>query len=76
MQVNQLRGLLYEYGVTLKTGRHAGLAEMGQRMEELQDRVPGLLLQALQGQLVRIDGIDKEIGQIEKRIGAWQMLSR
>jgi transposase len=72
MQVNQLRGLLYEYGVTLKTGRQAGLAEIRQRMGELEDRVPRLLLQALQGQLARIDGIDKEIGKIEKRIGAWQ----
>jgi len=72
MQVNQMRGLLYEYGVILKAGRQAGLAEIRQRMAELEDQVPGLLLQALQGQLARIDGIDKEIGLIEKRIGAWQ----
>jgi transposase len=72
MQVNQLRGLLYEYGVSLKAGRQAGLAEIRQRMGELEDQVPGLLLQALQGQLARIEGIDKEIGQLEKRIGAWQ----
>jgi len=72
MQVNQLRGLLYEYGVTLKAGRQAGLAEIRQRMGELEGQVPGLLLQALQGQLARIDGIDEEIAQLEKRIGAWQ----
>ncbi|MDP1537872.1 MAG: IS110 family transposase [Burkholderiales bacterium] len=72
MQVNQLRGLFYEYGVILKAGRQAGLAEVRQRMGELEGQVPGLLLQALQEQLARIDGIDKEIGQIEKRIGAWQ----
>lgn len=71
MQVNQLRGLLYEYGVTLKAGGQAGLAEIGQRMGELEGQMPGLLLQALQEQLARIDGIDKEIGKIEKRIGAW-----
>jgi transposase len=70
--VNQLRGLLYEYGVTLKAGRQAGLAEIRQRMGELEGQVPGLLLQALQGQLARIDGIDEEIAQLEKRIGAWQ----
>ena len=28
MQVNQLRGLLYEFGVTLKGGRQAGLSEI------------------------------------------------
>lgn len=72
MQVNQLRGLLYEYGVVLKAGRQAGLTEIRQRMAELEAQVPGLLLQALQAQLARIDGIDQEIGQFEKRIGAWQ----
>ena len=30
MQVNQLRGLLYEFGVTFRSGRLAGLAEMRQ----------------------------------------------
>jgi transposase len=72
MQVNQLRGLLYEYGVILKAGRQTGLAEIRQRMGDLEDQVPGLLLQALQGQLKRIDEIDEEIGVIEKRIGGWQ----
>jgi transposase len=72
MQVDQLRGLLYEYGVVLKAGRQAGLTEIRQRMAELEAQVPGLLLQALQAQLARIDGIDQEIGQFEKRIGAWQ----
>lgn len=32
MQVNQLRGLLYEFGITLKSGRQAGLAEIQQHM--------------------------------------------
>src|SRR5512137_2056363 len=41
MQVNQLRGLLYEYGVTLKAGRQEGLAEIRQRMGELEGQVPG-----------------------------------
>jgi len=30
MQVNQLRGFLYEFGITLKGGRQAGLAEIQQ----------------------------------------------
>jgi len=32
MQVNQLRGLMYEFGVTFRAGRRAGLAEMRARM--------------------------------------------
>jgi hypothetical protein len=40
MQVNQLRGFLYEFGVTFRTGRAAGLAEVRQRMAELGDTLP------------------------------------
>jgi transposase-like protein len=41
MQVNQIRGLLYEFGVSLRTGRVAGLAEIRARMAELEDAHPG-----------------------------------
>ena len=47
MQVNQLRGLFYEFGVTLKGGRHAGIAEMKQRLAELEEVVPGMLFEAV-----------------------------
>ena len=72
MQVNQIRGLLYEYGVTLKAGRQAGLAEIGQRMAELETKIPGVLLETLRAQLTRIEGLDKELTLIEKRIGSWE----
>ena len=71
MQVNQLRGLLYEFGVSFKAGRLAGLAEVRARMAELEQAVPGVLLQALQEGLVRVDGLDGQIAALEKRIGAW-----
>ncbi|SPS02702.1 IS110 family transposase [Cupriavidus taiwanensis] len=35
MQINQLRGLLYEYGTHFKTGRRAGLAEIRQHLRTL-----------------------------------------
>jgi transposase len=35
-QVNQLRGLLYEFGITLKGGRQAGLMQIRERMAELE----------------------------------------
>ena len=40
MQVNQLRGLLYEFGATFRAGRVAGLAEIRARMAELEDALP------------------------------------
>lgn len=40
MQVNQLRGLLYEFGVTFRAGRLAGLSEIRRRMAELEATLP------------------------------------
>ena len=72
MQTNQLRGLLYEFGVTFRAGRLAGLAEMRQRMAELEGTLPGMMLSGLQDQVKRIDGLEQDIERLEKRIGAWQ----
>lgn len=71
MQVHPLRGLLYEFGVVFKAGRQAGLAELRNRMAEVQTSVPGPLYEALQDQLRRIDALDGEIATLEKRLGAW-----
>ena len=72
MQVNQLRGLLYEFGVTFRTGRQAGLAEIRTRMADVEVRLPGAMLCSLQDQLKRIDGLEQDIDQLEKRMGSWQ----
>jgi len=72
MQVNQLRGLLYEFGVTFRAGRQAGLSEIRVRMAELEDRLPGAMICSVQDQLKRIDGLEQDIDQLEKRIGTWQ----
>jgi transposase len=71
MQVNQLRGLLYEFGASFRTGRAAGLAEIRARMAELEDSLPGTMLNGLQDQLMRIDGIEQDIDQLEKQISVW-----
>ena len=72
MQLNQLRGLLYEFGVTLKGGRQAGLSEMQQRMAEIEETVPGILFEAVKEQLQRLSDIEADIQDIERRIKAWQ----
>jgi transposase len=72
MQVNQLRGLLYEFGASFRAGRVAGLAEVRARMAELEEALPGAMMCCLQDQLRRIDGLQTEIEQLEHRIAAWQ----
>ena len=71
MQVNQLRGLLYEFGATFRGGRQAGLKEIRARMAELESTVPTAMFVCLQDQLRRIDGVQKDIEQLEARIGVW-----
>jgi transposase len=72
MQVNQLRGLLYEFGATFQVGRLAGLAEICERMAELEDTLPRPIVLNLQGQLRHINEFEEDIDQLEQRIGAWQ----
>lgn len=72
MQVNQLRGLLYEFGASFRAGRVAGLAEIRARMTELEETLPGPMMSCLQDQLRRIDGLQAEIHQLEKRLSVWQ----
>lgn len=72
MQVNQLRGLLYEFGMTFRAGRKAGISEIRKRMLELEESVPGILMSSLQDLLQRLDGLETEIAAIEKKMAAWQ----
>jgi len=72
MQVNQLCGLLYEFGITFRAGRLAGLAEIRRRMTELEVTLPERVLKSLQDQLKRIDALEQEIDELEKPMGAWQ----
>ena len=60
MQVNQLRGLLYEFGVTFKAGRRAGLTDIRAHMAQLEDTLPGAINCSLQDQLNRIDGLEQD----------------
>jgi len=71
MQVNQLRGLLYEFGVVLRVGRQAGLAEIRARMGDFEESLPGVLVSGVQEQMKRIEAVQGDIDTLEERIGAW-----
>ena len=71
-QVNQLRGLLYEFGIMLPGGRLAGLQQIRERMAELEDLVPEILLDAIKEQLDRVRRLDADVNQLERRMAAWK----
>lgn len=73
MQVNQLRGLLGEFGTILPLGRKVMLPEVSRRLSDAEGAgIPGLLLDALRDQLTQLQGIDEQIRSIEQRIRGWQ----
>lgn len=72
MQLHQLRGLLFEFGVVYRAGRKGGFAEVRSRMAELQEQVPPMLFGAIQEQLQRVSRTNEEIAALEARILAWQ----
>ncbi|KAI3597350.1 Mobile element protein [Cupriavidus necator H850] len=70
-RVNQLRGLLGEFGLHFTAGRHAGLAEIRARREEIENAVPPVLWSALARQLDEIRREDEQILEIEREIANW-----
>jgi transposase len=47
------------------------LAEKQQRMAELAEMVPGMLFEAVKEQLNRLNAIETDVLDMERRIKAW-----
>jgi len=67
-QINQLRGLLQEFGMVLPAGRERGLKALDQQAQALEQAVPGVLLHSLREQRERIRQLDAELQSLEQRI--------
>lgn len=72
MQVNQVRGILYEFGEALPKGRWKLRASAILALAKLEGRVPGVMLEAVKGQVARLADLDEEITGIEKRLAEWK----
>ncbi len=72
MQVNQLRGLLYEFGIELPQGRQRGLERMPGELEKLEGVLSALVMDTIRQQLQRLEGFDQDIGAIEKKLAVWK----
>jgi transposase len=68
MQTNELRGLLYEFGVVLSEGHRALLKELPAALQEAQSRLPAMLIDRLDEQVRRINQLDVDIATIERRL--------
>ncbi|MGF6853991.1 transposase [Paraburkholderia sp. CI3] len=71
MQINSLRRLLSEYGEVMAGGRAALEKGMAGVLERLSGRLPAILIDSLREQWRGLDTIDRQIGQIERRLREW-----
>ena len=76
MQTNQLRGLLYEFGADLPQGRQKGMARVGDELARLEGSLSGMVIEAVRDQLKRIEALDVDITDIEKKLRAWKKEDR
>jgi transposase len=72
MQINQLRGLLYEFGVDLPQGRQKVMVRVTEELDKLEDRVSGLVIDAIRQQIRRIKTLDEDIDEVEKKLLLWK----
>jgi transposase len=70
-QVNELRGLLGEYGEVFGTGRKAFDAGMQAALERLAERLPVPLIDTLRDQWNELARLDERIARIEASLRAW-----
>jgi transposase len=71
MQVNQVHGLLYEFGAVVQAGRQ-GMADAARAVAKLADTLPAMVIDTLREQLRRIGALTQDIVTIEHRLGAWK----
>jgi len=70
-QVNNLRGLLTEYGEVMPQGRRGMQRDVPDVLGRLQVRLPALLIDTLREQYARLAELDTQIKQIEQRLSRW-----
>lgn len=72
MQTNALRGLLYEFGIVLPEGHRVLLKHIHDELAKAQEqaRLPEVVVVSVQDQLRRIDGLQADIDQLDKRLAS------
>ena len=68
MQTNELRGLLYEFGIALPEGHRALLKELPGALQDARASLPTMLVDSLDEQVRRIDQLEADIGTVERRL--------
>ena len=70
-QINGLRGLLTEFGEVMPKGRAGIRRRIAPALERVAERLPAMVVDTLREQWARIGELDRQIGEIERRIKLW-----
>ena len=70
-QINGLRGLLAEYGEVMPKSRAGLNRAIASALERVAERLPAMLVETLREQWARVGQLDREVGEIERRIKLW-----
>jgi len=71
MQINNLRGLISEYGEVMPRGRHTLDKTISEVLEKLSKRLPCMLIETLRDHWGNLKILDQQIAMIEKRLQLW-----
>jgi transposase len=74
--INMLRGLVYEFGVVLPQGRHAGLRALAERRAQINESLPELMVRLVDDLLRTLKEIGHNIEVAEGEIAAVQKSSQ
>ena len=69
--VNQLRGLLGEFGVVVSAGRRRFEQALPRLIAEDSAEVPALLRETLEPMRLQLLGLNEQIARLEARVAAW-----
>ena len=72
MQINQLRELLYEFGVDLPQGRKKRMAMVVEKLARLDGRLSAMVIVLIRQQIRRIQVLDQDITGIENNLLLWK----
>lgn len=70
--INALRGLLYEFGVTLPVGKQAGLKALAARRAEIEAVLPATMVRLIDAQLAALADVQRQVQAIEDELGGVQ----
>lgn len=72
MQVNNLRGLLTEYGEIMGKSRAALGRAIPAVLERVAERLPAVVIDSLREQWIGLKKLDEQVAQIERQMREWK----